>query len=252
MQAGFTAVLGLWALGCLAPPASGDPLTLKDAAILAKLEEPIPLDFKDAPLGDVLKQVKQSSRGPNDSGIPIFVDPDALTRAGVNITTPVSVQSRNGEPLKSALDRLLESQGLRFVVADGLLKIVDRPRSILRAQIIDREAQDRAIRAALEKPLALSFQKAPLEDVLKFIKSSTKGDGLPNGLPIYIDPVGLQEAGKTMTSPVTVESGKAPLKDSLRTLLKALGLAYQVRDGLLTITSIEANDVPVAPGPGPG
>ena len=52
----------------------------------------------------------------------------------------------------------------------------------------------------------MSFaNETPLEDVLKYIKSATAG---PNdtGIPIYVDPVGLQEAEITMTSPVTMES----------------------------------------------
>src|SRR5258707_560892 len=43
----------------------------------------------------------------------------------------------------------------------------------------------------------------PFEDLLKEVKTATAG---PNyaGIPIYVDPVGLQEAEKTMISPVNV------------------------------------------------
>ena len=122
--------------------------------------------------------------------------------------------------------------------------------AILRAQIAVKEAEiqkanaehrirelapTQAILAKLEQPIPIKFPKnTPLEDVLKFIKSATAG---PHdvGIPIYIDPVSLQDAGKTMQSPVTLDIEGVPLWTTLRLLLKQLGLAYQVKDGLLTI-----------------
>ena len=82
----------------------------------------------------------------------------------------------------------------------------------------------------------MSFaNETPLEDVLKYIKSATQG---PNdtGIPIYVDPAGLNEAEKTMTSPVTLNVEGLPLKLTLRLVVNQLGLTYAVRDGLLTIT----------------
>src|SRR4051812_20553212 len=46
----------------------------------------------------------------------------------------------------------------------------------------------------------------PFEDLLKEVKTASKGPN-DNGIPIYVDPVGLQEVEKTMTSQVSV-SGK--------------------------------------------
>jgi hypothetical protein len=86
----------------------------------------------------------------------------------------------------------------------------------------------------------------PLEDVLKMVKTRTKGTWMPNGFPIYVDPIGLQEAEKTMMTPVGTDpaDGPLPLGDHLRRILKPMGLAYKVEDGLLVITSEEAMDVP--------
>ena len=82
----------------------------------------------------------------------------------------------------------------------------------------------------------MSFaNETPLEDVLKYIKSATTGAN-DNGIPIYVDPVGLQEAEKTMTSPVTLDLEGVPLRITLALLLKQLGLQYKVQDGILTIT----------------
>ena len=84
-----------------------------------------------------------------------------------------------------------------------------------------------------------SRNETPLEDVLKYIKQATQDEAadLPTGIPIYVDPVGLQEAEKTMASPSRSTSKASPSRRRLRLLLKQLGLTYTVKDGLLTITS---------------
>jgi hypothetical protein len=100
------------------------------------------------------------------------------------------------------------------------------------------EAKTRAVLDALKKRVPMPFKnETPLEDVLVYIEEQTKSPELPDGIPIYVDPVGLNEAEKTMTSPITLELKRAALRDSLRLLLKQLGLLYTVKNGLLSITS---------------
>ena len=100
----------------------------------------------------------------------------------------------------------------------------------------------------LERPIPMRFPKqTPIEDVLKYIKGATSGaDG--KGIPIYVDPVGLQEANVNLTSPVSIELDGIPLKWSLRVCLKQLGLAYAVRDGFVMI-SVEGAVMPVYDDP---
>ncbi len=90
----------------------------------------------------------------------------------------------------------------------------------------------------LDQPITLSFPKpTPLSEVLKSVRSKMTG---PNGaLPIYVDPQALQEAGNTMDSEVVIDLEGVPLRSSLRLMLKQLGLAYCVRDGVLIISSVE-------------
>jgi hypothetical protein len=104
--------------------------------------------------------------------------------------------------------------------------------------------QSQRIAAELAKPINMSFPtETPLDDVLKYIRAATTGPGFPEGLPIYVDPVGLQEAERSLNSPVVIDVTRVPLRTSLRLILKQLGLAYRVKDGLLTITSGDsAND----------
>ncbi|MFI5461170.1 MAG: hypothetical protein ACHRXM_37670 [Isosphaerales bacterium] len=100
----------------------------------------------------------------------------------------------------------------------------------------------------LERPVPMRFPTAtPLEDVLKHIKNATRGpDG--KGIPVYVDPIGLQEAEKSMTSTVFIDWEGAPLKASLQLCLKQLGLAYIVKDGFLMITS-EDESLPIFEDP---
>ena len=106
----------------------------------------------------------------------------------------------------------------------------------LLASLMGRDTRSKKILAKLEEPISMSFaNETPLEDVLKYIKAATQG---PNdtGIQIYVDPAGLNEAEKTMTSPVTLDVEGVPLKTTLRLMLNQLGLTYSVRDGLLMIT----------------
>jgi hypothetical protein len=99
---------------------------------------------------------------------------------------------------------------------------------------------DRSQRIAKElgRVLDMPFKAdTPLSDIVEYVRKGTSGSAFPEGIPIYIDPQGLQEAEKTMASSVSIDLHGIPLRTSLRLLLKQLSLAYRVQDGLLTITS---------------
>jgi RNA polymerase sigma factor (sigma-70 family) len=103
----------------------------------------------------------------------------------------------------------------------------------------DKTPKNQAVMTWLDQPLTMSFANpTPLEDVLKYIKSATTE---PNGraIPIYVDPKGLQQVDATMSSPITIDLDGIPLKMSLRLMLKQLGLAYCIRDGVLIISSVQ-------------
>lgn len=101
------------------------------------------------------------------------------------------------------------------------------------------DARTRRIWAELDKPIAMPFaSETPVEDVLKYINSATQGPGLPDGLPIYVDPMGLLEAEKSLLSPVTLEMEGVPLRVTLGLILKQLDLIYRVEDGVVFITYV--------------
>jgi hypothetical protein len=104
-------------------------------------------------------------------------------------------------------------------------------------------AANARILAALNRRVPLHFlEETPLEDVLILLKKETAGaDG--KGIPVYVDPIGLSEADRTMTSTVrSIELDGVPLRASLPLCLKQLDLACTVKDGFLQITSQESLD----------
>jgi RNA polymerase sigma factor (sigma-70 family) len=106
-----------------------------------------------------------------------------------------------------------------------------------------KDAKSRLILAKLDEPFSMSFaEDTPLEDVLKYIKQATTTKTY-TGIPIYVDPVGLQEAEKSMTSTVrNMDLDGVPLRRTLHLLLKQLDLMYFVEDGILYITAAESED----------
>jgi RNA polymerase sigma factor (sigma-70 family) len=119
---------------------------------------------------------------------------------------------------------------LRKMVAESTVEMAIR----------DPNPRNRVVFKKLEEPISMSFnEETPLEDVLKYIRqaSTTKTYG---GIPIYVDPQGLQDANVTMTSTIrNIELESIPLKTTLRLILRQLELAYCVRDGLLFISSYQ-------------
>ena len=272
--------------------APADPAA-RERALHDKLEKPLDLNLSGARLEEVLKAIKKQTQGPDDTGVPIYVEPEGLKEAGATIDSPITVDSR-AVPLRTALDLALRPLKLAATIHDGLLVVTSRqevalielralnerlrrmpppmegstepggaggmspaawlkrlsptdPGALGHGASPDEEAKTRSILSKLEEPVAMSFaNETPLEDVLKYIKSATQGPK-DTGIPIYIDPVGLNEAEKTMTSPVTLDLEGVPLKTTLRLLLEQLGLMYYVKDGLLTITSSSSNQSPMTP-----
>jgi len=111
------------------------------------------------------------------------------------------------------------------------------------------DERSQKIAAELSKFIDMPFKtETPLEDVINYVRGSTKSQTFPEGIPIYVDPVGLQESEKTMSSPVTFDVPQIPLRRSLKLILSQLELTYNVKGGLLTITSMHSDDVPFRPG----
>ncbi len=182
----------------------------------------------------------------------------AQTRTGAFATeatntfryAPVSV------PLAGADIEEVQRQAMLDVQADLVLRQAarnrrsgvvtpDRQGAIRSDQIAIKGGKDprsQAILDILAEPIPMPFaNETPIDDILKYIKQATTTAG-HHGLPIYVDPVGLQEAERSLNSTVAIDLPAVPLRTGLRLTLKQLGLAYKIEEGVLIITSEESLD----------
>ncbi len=103
-------------------PPQPDP-SVGNQTIRRKLDQIIDIDFSvPTPLEQVIKFFRAASKGPEDQGISIYVDPASLRDAGRTMDTPVTIVMKK-VPFHVALTSLLEANNLAFDVRDGLLVI---------------------------------------------------------------------------------------------------------------------------------
>ncbi len=241
-------------------PRPADAISHRTRAILAALDEPVPMNFaNETTLGDVLTYIKETTwkgRKPTDPGIPIYVDPDGLREAGQTLTSTVRMDVI-GSSLKATLPLLLGELGLGYIVKDDVLivsstKGIDRERDETASPAADASPETKLVLAALDEPISMPFAGgSTLGDVVSYIKQATATPGT-DGISIFVNPVGLRETGRSMDSTMNMYLEGVPLKSSLRLLLKQIGLAYRVKDGVLIIGSAEGSRKPKARADGEG
>ncbi len=98
-------------------PESRRGMSIADAAIWDKLKQPILVDFKARPLSEVVKTISEMT------GIAIHIDQQGLAMEGYTSEMPITLSLPSQISLKSALNLMLSSQNLDFVVGDEVLKI---------------------------------------------------------------------------------------------------------------------------------
>jgi hypothetical protein len=99
----------------------------RSQALLARLEEPVPMSFAHpTPLGDVLKYIQQATAGPSGEPIPIYVDPVNLggeldnNDADKLMKTPITIDLV-GVPLRRSLKLIAEQLGMGVGIRDGMV-----------------------------------------------------------------------------------------------------------------------------------
>ncbi len=101
--------------------------------------------------------------------------------------------------------------------------------------VAKNDSRNKKIFEKLAMAVPMNFQtETALSEVLVYIREATKQDD-SDVLPIYVDPIGLQETDKSMSSTVILELEGIPLRITLKLMLKQLGLSYFVKDGILFI-----------------
>jgi RNA polymerase sigma factor (sigma-70 family) len=127
--------------------------------------------------------------------------------------------------------------------------------------------QTAAINRALDRVVNMTFSgPVPLEEVIRSVKAATRSPELPDGIPIYLDPVdygGMYGGADRAPNPkkasektVTIDLKGVRLGTTLRLLLQQVDMRYAVKEGVLIITGNYAspelwpNGVPPAGGMG--
>jgi hypothetical protein len=147
--------------------------------------------------------------------------------------------------LRLTLPLLLGQLGLAYLVKDDVLIIsspgrIDRERDEATSPAADATPQTEKVLAKLEEPISMAFaNRTSLNDVLTYIKQMTTAPPGIDGIPFFTDMRGLQDAGQSLTSTVSMDLDGVPLKTTLRLMLKQLGLAYVVKDGTVVISTDE-------------
>jgi RNA polymerase sigma factor (sigma-70 family) len=229
------------------------------APVVARLTEPAGLNVPSLPASLVESTIQLASRWSSVSGLLVGAGavPEsiaALARgvihamilqtvkstgiavllgAGVLATVVVAQQGRN-----PAADSAAQPAGTSLVLAQKKRPPGPQPREQPNPGDLQRKTQE--ILQRLEEPIAMNFpNEIPLNQVLKYIKQATTTPTF-SGIPIYVEPLGLQEANRSLDSTIQFDRADLPLKTSLRLILKPLGLSYMVKDGFLMIDSRSA------------
>ncbi|MBL9122330.1 MAG: hypothetical protein JNG90_01770, partial [Planctomycetaceae bacterium] len=89
----------------------------RELEIIRKLRTPVSLQFKDAPLIEVLNYLAKLAE------INLHIDQLGLSEEGVTTDTPVTIDLNQEISLKSALNLILEELHLSYIIKDEVLKV---------------------------------------------------------------------------------------------------------------------------------
>lgn len=254
------------------PPKVAGPPALSDRtkAVLDALNRPLIIKVEpELTLDLLLTGIRQGTKGPDlPEGLPLYVDPAGLREAGVTTSAPLkSVFSAEGVPLRTSLEWLLHGIGLNYVVRHDIVQISNenrlsradravegygfravegrnpfdpsprggRGRRTLSENGTDENTRNAATRSALERVVSVKLSETPLKTALAGIFGTDSRDPLSASLPFLVDAPGLDAAGMTMDSPVTMELDGVSARAALSLALEQLDLAYGVVDGLIVI-----------------
>ena len=93
-----------------------------------------------------------------------------------------------------------------------------------------RSVQEKMIAAAMDRPVSLHFQDAPLAEVIQHM--ATLAD-----INIFMDPADVEAVGAAVDTPVTIDVEGIRLKSALNLILEPLDLGHVISDDVLKVTN---------------
>lgn len=124
-----------------------------------------------------------------------------------------------------------------IIALGSLLVIEERKAARLRAALTyyKSRSHERVVERLLWKVFLHWPDDSPLAEVIEQIKISTAAtrgsQNFPLGVPVEVDPIGLERAGRSLSSPVPSPPADVNLTmaEKLRAVLEPLGLACEAR-----------------------
>jgi RNA polymerase sigma factor (sigma-70 family) len=215
--------------------------------------EPAPPSLPAVPAALVESTVQFASRFSSISGLlgPGSVVPESIVNLAQGVIKVMLIQSYKVAGLIAFASAgivgsvVLAQQGRAPV--DGALAQAGGPPALAkpeprgRSQRADMPAdKTQLVLQKLEEPIDARFPNGTnLSQVLKHIKQATT-DATYHGIPMYVNPTGLQEAKQSMQMPVTINLTHQPVRVVLKQVLGGSGLSYIVQDGFLMVDSRDA------------
>jgi RNA polymerase sigma factor (sigma-70 family) len=213
----------------------------RNRQIEERLQKRVPMHFAtETPLRDILAHIKSETADAKGKVIPIYVDPIALQEAEKTLDSTVTIDLED-IPVRITLRLLLDQLGFFYRVDEGMVFIEAKQADDANHTgeptplPVDLE-RNRVIEAALNRDASMPFgTDTPIREVLQHIREKVRD---PEGkmIPIYVDPISLQEAEKTLESPIRLELEDVPVRTTLRLILKQISMIYKVEDGMLKVT----------------
>jgi hypothetical protein len=112
---------------------------------------------------------------------------------------------------------------------------------------IDQDERTMMIVEKLNKVVDVSVQGMQLREFADFIRSMTEDpDHFPKGVPIYLDLAGMKASGlgnMPPTEPIEISLDGVTLKTVLRLALKQVDLVYVIHEGVVMISSPQADSL---------
>ncbi|MHC4179292.1 MAG: toxin-antitoxin system YwqK family antitoxin [Planctomycetota bacterium] len=194
---------------------------------LGAFHSPLDIHFEATPLVDVLAFFQDLFE------IPVRVDEESLKSADTSSDDLlITCDMRDAAPL-SALQQILHSVGLTFLVDQQGLLVTDERlsrnvRNMLRPEAIPSEG----LAQTLDEPVDVSWSDTPLSEVLAQFEET-------HGLDIRVDERVIGNPPTTLNTRVTASISGVSLHAALTVMLNELGFSWRVEDDVVFIAPPE-------------
>ncbi len=212
------------------------PISAEELSLRKRARQLISLDFEDAHLRTVLRQLMKIS------GINIVLD-ESVFPSDEDSRARVTIRLED-IPLTEALDVILRSKGLKYQIHPNLIWVAtsERMRKLREMEKLGekiKEAQgevDPELKEKVQQIVSLRFENAHIKNVLK---SLSEISAINIVLDKEVFPEGTEVLEGQASPLVTIELFDLPLIQALTVILRPKELVYRMQEDCIWITTPE-------------